>query len=1137
MEVPNEIDNLEIVVEASAGKANKSLSKMEKHFDKIADSLSKIIALSSGFGDMFDSSGAKQMMEDIDSIFKSSKKASKQKIKPDIDRSDLKYTAKSIDELFEKFKDAGKNADFSDMGMQELQRKAKSLESTIDRLYESMDKKQSVEGTDRLGKTWESLVYDISKATNQLDMVRDRMSQINAESASMKDLKIHTMNNQGGYNVPADIGNGINQESTSGKFEDPTKSLKEFMSNLDGAGRKSTSLREKIKALNNELKSLEKSGYGEGDDNYDQKYMDLVQATQQLKEYKKIMRERVADQDFPDLTSHEAQIKRLKAELSDLSSLGYGQGNAEYDRKAMELARVTQAQKEYNRALRDQAKSESESGRIGVLQKLRSALKSAKAEAKGFYSSLKKGAGAAASFGSKMRSLSNSIKHPIKTLGKLKKAITGARDEGNKKWGLGRMIKSSILMSGIFQLISAVKKAIADGSKNLVEYGGAYASSINSITSSLNYLKNSWAAAFAPIVNVVAPYLNAFLDMISSALNAVGKLLAALTGKGFAVQAKKISADVGDAGNSAASGLGNANDAAKELKRTLMGFDQINKLDDPTKSSGSGSGSGGSGSGGTSGGDYFTTVPIDDQTAELAQMIKEAWENADFTELGEIFGNKINEALADIPWDTIQTTMNKIAKSIATFLNGAVNATDWDLVGSTIAQGINTAFGAVDTFLTTFDFGKFGKAIATALNSAFKNTDFSLIGKTIGDAIEAKIDAAFGFVETFDWKQVGSKLADAINSCFDAIDFAKAGKALSDGVKGILTAASTAIEETDWEELGKKIGDFLKNIDWLGIMSDIGKLICNAITAGLNFAKGLIDSITDGIKNLDWSGVAQMASELFGAAWEAIKAAVEVGISLAKLGWTTISKFVGDAVSVAISLIKKAWTDISDFVGNAVSVAISLIKSGWTKIADFVGNKVSAAISLIKSGWKSLSGFVGDSISAGVKLVKSGWKSLSGFVGSKVSVGIKLVKSGWSSLSKWLGGLTQKLNLKLPKIKVEWSTKKVAGFEIKYPSGFKTYATGGFPEEGPFMMNRGEIAGKFSNGKSVVANNKQITDGIAQAVGPAVYSAVVEAMNASGGNGGNVRVVLEGDAKKVFRIVKTEADNYTASTGKPAFAY
>lgn len=59
-----------------------------------------------------------------------------------------------------------------------------------------------------------------------------------------------------------------------------------------------------------------------------------------------------------------------------------------------------------------------------------------------------------------------------------------------------------------------------------------------------------------------------------------------------------------------------------------------------------------------------------------------------------------------------------------------------------------------------------------------------------------------------------------------------------------------------------------------------------------------------------------------------------------------------------------------------------------------------------------------------------------------------------------------------------WLTQ-TAGFALKR---IRLYATGGFPEEGPFFMNRGEIAGKFSNGKSVVANNQQITEGIKQAV-------------------------------------------------------
>ena len=45
-----------------------------------------------------------------------------------------------------------------------------------------------------------------------------------------------------------------------------------------------------------------------------------------------------------------------------------------------------------------------------------------------------------------------------------------------------------------------------------------------------------------------------------------------------------------------------------------------------------------------------------------------------------------------------------------------------------------------------------------------------------------------------------------------------------------------------------------------------------------------------------------------------------------------------------------------------------------------------------------------------------------------------------------------------------------------------TYASGGFPEDGWFRASHSEIMGRFDNGQSVVANNSQITDGIAQAV-------------------------------------------------------
>jgi hypothetical protein len=83
-------------------------------------------------------------------------------------------------------------------------------------------------------------------------------------------------------------------------------------------------------------------------------------------------------------------------------------------------------------------------------------------------------------------------------------------------------------------------------------------------------------------------------------------------------------------------------------------------------------------------------------------------------------------------------------------------------------------------------------------------------------------------------------------------------------------------------------------------------------------------------------------------------------------------------------------------------------------------------------------------------------------------------------------------------------------------------------------MNRGEIAGKFSNGKGVVANNQQITTGIANAVGPAVYSAMMSAMQTSGGRG-NISVTLTPDSKGLFKIVKVEAENYANATGMSPF--
>lgn len=74
----------------------------------------------------------------------------------------------------------------------------------------------------------------------------------------------------------------------------------------------------------------------------------------------------------------------------------------------------------------------------------------------------------------------------------------------------------------------------------------------------------------------------------------------------------------------------------------------------------------------------------------------------------------------------------------------------------------------------------------------------------------------------------------------------------------------------------------------------------------------------------------------------------------------------------------------------------------------------------------------------------------------------------------------------------------------KTPRMIPAFATGGFPEDGMFYANSGELVGRFSNGRTAVANNAQIIEGIENAV----YRAMTAAQRGSG-RGGKIELVLD----------------------------
>lgn len=668
------------------------------------------------------------------------------------------------------------------------------------------------------------------------------------------------------------------------------------------------------------------------------------------------------------------------------------------------------------------------------------------------------------------------MKDRFKGIGDLaKKSAIGMRSARREAGALTkgmRLLGDAFKFTAVYMAASTVIRGAGEGFKNLSQYSQRTNRDLSQLMSALTQLKNSFAAAFAPVLSVVGPILSKLISWITTATNALAHFFAALTGQSKVVVAKKVNQDFAGSLEDAGNAADDANEKAKAYQKTLMGFDQINKLDAPTNSSSGGSGGTG---GDLSPGDMFETVEIDSKWANWADRMKEAWANADFTEIGEILGDKLNKALEGIKWDKIKETSRKIAKSIATFLNGFIAETDWKLVGGTIAEGINTA-----------------------------------------------IEFAYTFVTTFDWKKFGDAIGNTITGFFERIDMTKAGKTLSEGIKGLLDTAIQAVKKTDWGKVGEKIADLICNIDWIGVGKRIIKLLGEAIVGACHLLTSFIDRV--GAYLTEYIASGNFWKDIFGL----VKLSFKITMKIIGSAWELLNSLLDNGAKITVKLVESgvAWLIalISGKDYKTVKKEIELaFKLPESKVVDFVKQvfkflmlpgpaKLQVLIDLAIQGFNSLSEWLfGRGKKEGRETVgidrKKNWRtSMSEWVGNKMDlfmgrkknwktsmaswVGDKVTllfgrKKGWKgSLLDWVMNGAKSLALKfgLPKIKVNWGTKTVLGFKISYPNGFSTYAKGGFPEEGPFMMNRGEIAGKFSNGKSVVANNQQITDGIANAV-------------------------------------------------------
>lgn len=784
----DEVDRLEIAVDVAAKNANRSLNTLEKRINRIADGLQRLIPMTSsidGFGKI-NMSGLEKAQEQIREIVDSEKRASKQKVKPRVDRTDLKYTEKSLDDIYEKFKDVGKNADFSNLGLKDLEAGLRQSETAAKRLNERLEKKVSIEGTSRLGKQFESLVYDIQKATNQAEMYREAISKI---KRSTPEFTITRGKNQ---NIgTGDIPQRVSYVSPESLNYDP-----DAMRMVFGEGA------EDLRNFHDVMQRFGKNASAAG---------------RAINEFEgEIHPEKVS--------TYEARIKELRRELAELASQGFKQGDIEYDEVAQQLARVTAEKKKYDKAMRDTANAE-----VGI-KKTDNNLKSIR-------KNLGQASNALSKFG---KSASKAFGNALIQAKRLATAILGIRKQSNRGMSFGRMLGFSIAFSFVFQGISAIQNAVKEGTENLAQYSAEYNQSISSIVSSLLYLKNAWAVAFAPIVNVVAPYLSAFIDMIASALNSVGQFMAALTGKGFVVQAKKAWKDYAASLGDVSSGADDAKDAMKDLQSYTLGIDELNVIQ-PQNDSSAGNGSGGGGADGTeiSPSEMFDTIEVSGAVSDFAKQLREAFLAEDWEGLGQILASGVNSGLQKlydvINWNNVGPKITKFVNAFTTTFNSFVDNINWTLMGNTVGAGINTIVNTANLFITGIDWTNLGVSFGNGIMGIVNEVNWTNLGTLLGNKFMIAWRLFLGVVTTLEWSKIGLSLANGLNGILESIDPEVIGGGLSAFGIGVLAMLSEFFSNADWEAIGRTIVDGLKAVDWKGLASGLWN-------AGTELLGGLLDA-------------------------------------------------------------------------------------------------------------------------------------------------------------------------------------------------------------------------------------------------------------------------------------------------------
>lgn len=729
---------------------------------------------------------------------------------------------------------------------------------------------------------------------------------------------------------------------------------KNVVSSTDSTNR----FKREISQITGELASLEREGYYFGDNEYDEVYRSLQNALNAQKEYKaqldrstesgmaeaaeraakakereETAQRRLQEQAERNLQRENARLqkqveaenkiqaqaaeeqrlaaikssavvtdekivaalerkKQLTAEIKELEKAGLGQGYSEWDSKQRELASVNAELKNHTNSLlgadnKQRSLSGSLGGLIGGLKKVGNAGKKA------------------------FLGIGNNAK---KTNGHIKKSNGLLQTFASRLKGIAL---SLLIFNWITKAFNFVVEGIKEGFKNLVQYSDSYNKSVSELMSANTQLKNSFATAFQPLIEMVIPYLVQFVKFLTEAVNKVAQLTAALTGKETWTRAKAVQQDY-------AKSLDKTAESAEKAAGQLAAFDKLDVLqpkkedkeDDGLKPE-----------------DMFEEVPVDDYYKGLAKKLKGLLDKAkqllaDFFAPIKAAWDKYGKLVIDA-WKKALANIWQLVKDIGkSFMEVWTNGTGERFIGN-ILQLMALLGYTVAALAGWFD----AAWVEAGRGTRVIQSIFDLLNAIMELVLLIGYDFLYVFEVGGYGKQIFADLLDIIANIFETatnlvVAFSSAWQEGEKGKELFTIIGEILVRITGFlRECSESLRDWSSSVNFNGLISGFNRLLASTLP--------IIDTISDGLLWLLEKVLLPLAAytinDLIPAFFELLAAALEAFGSIL----TAVLPVILDFVEYFLLPIAK-WTG---------GVAISIIKgltSALTKFSDWASQNKQA---------------------------------------------------------------------------------------------------------------------------------------------------------------------------------------------------